>query len=79
MSSVGSNCALCRNLGLEWSEGAGTFAFLANVPDGVTQGKLVIICVWVEGAIPILLHPLLKDGRFIVGLDHFLFELDDQR
>ena len=79
MSSVVSNCAFCRNLGLGRSEGAGTFAFLLNVPKCVIQDKLVIVYVWVEGAIPMLLHPILKDGYFIVGLDQFLLELDDRR
>ena len=39
----------------------------------------MIVRVWVEGAVPMLLHPLLKDGRVIVSLDQFLLELDDQR
>ena len=79
MSSIGYNCVIFHNLGLEWSEGAVTFAFLANASNCVTQDKLVIVLVWVEGEIPMLLYQVLKDGRFIVGLDHFLFELDDQR
>ena len=69
----------CRNLGIEWSEGSGIFSFLANVLDCVTQDEFVVIHVSLEGSIPMLFCPPLKDGRFIVGLDQFLLELDDRR
>ena len=39
----------------------------------------MIVYVWVKGAVVVLLHPLFKDGRFVVGIGEFLLELEDGR
>ena len=57
----------------------GTFAFVANILDGITRDKFAIVCVWVEGAVAVLLHQPLNNGRFVVGLGEFLLELKDRR
>ena len=56
-----------------------TFAFVANILDGITRDKFVIVRVWVEGAVVVLLYSLFKDGRFVVSLGEFLLELEDER
>ena len=55
------------------------FAFITNIPDSITRNELVIVRFWMEGAVVMLLHPLLKDGHFIVSLGELLLELNDGR
>ena len=69
MGSVRSDGAFFRNLGLEGSEGAGTFAFFTYVADCEAQEKLVVVCNGIQGAIVVLFKPFFKDGVFVVGLD----------
>ena len=57
----------------------GAFAFIADALDGITRDKFVIVRVRVEGTVGVLFHSPLQDGRLVLGLGEFLFELQDGR
>ena len=77
MGSDISNSTFCYNIGIEKSEGAGTFVFFENVTDRKARQKLIVVYVRMQGEILLILKPLFKDGCFVVYLDQFLFKLYD--